>query len=157
MPHIHSSMQRNRHRRFTWPVILAAAASVFLPGCSAPALAPPGASVDLTLKDFSITTPTTSVPAGDVALHVYNDAPATHEFVVVRSELAPGALPLASDGISVDEDRVEAVDEIGQIATRDTATLGLTLDPGRYVFLCNLEGHYLGGMWAVLEVTDDGA
>jgi hypothetical protein len=35
-------------------------------------------------------------------------------------------------------------------------TLPLTLAPGRYVFFCNLDGHYLGGMHAVLEVSADG-
>jgi uncharacterized cupredoxin-like copper-binding protein len=28
----------------------------------------------------------------------------------------------------------------------------LNLTPGRYVMYCNLEGHYLGGMYAALTV-----
>lgn len=155
MPFIHSTVQQARHRRFSWFLILGAATSVLLSGCSAPA--PPGSSVDLTLKDFSITTGTTSVPAGDVVLRVFNEAPATHEFVVVRSDLSPTKLPLASDGLSVDEEQLDRVDEIGQLDTRDTATMALHLGPGRYVFFCNLEGHYLGGMSGVLVVTDDAA
>jgi uncharacterized cupredoxin-like copper-binding protein len=34
-------------------------------------------------------------------------------------------------------------------------TLALSLQPGRYVFFCNMEGHYMGGMHGVLEVTPD--
>jgi uncharacterized cupredoxin-like copper-binding protein len=123
--------------------------------CSAPAPPPSGTTVLLTLKDFSIQTATSAVPAGEVILQIHNEAPATHEFVVVRSQLPHDELPLASDGLSVDEEQLDAVDEIGQLDTRDTAVMTLHLDPGHYVFFCNLEGHYLGGMSGVLEVTDD--
>jgi uncharacterized cupredoxin-like copper-binding protein len=34
----------------------------------------------------------------------------------------------------------------------DKATLKLNLPPGHYVLYCNLEGHYLGNMYATLEV-----
>ena len=39
--------------------------------------------------------------------------------------------------------------------TASFETLVIHLAPGRYVFFCNLEGHYLGGMHGVLEVSGD--
>jgi uncharacterized cupredoxin-like copper-binding protein len=74
--------------------------------------------------------------------------------VVVRSGLPADGLPHGADGLSVDEDQVEVVDELGEVATRTTASLTLDLGPGHYVFFCNLEGHYLGGMHGALDVSD---
>ena len=37
-------------------------------------------------------------------------------------------------------------------AMRVRQTLVLHLAPGHYVLYCNLEGHYLGGMYAALTV-----
>ena len=95
------------------------------------------------------------MPAGTVAFQVHNDAPATHEFVVVRTDDPEDRLPIASDGISVDEDALTSAGELSDAPSGADLTLALTLAPGRYVFFCNMEGHYLGGMHGVLEVTAD--
>ncbi len=123
--------------------------------CSA-APQPKGQVVDITLKDFHIDSPTPSVAGGDVVLQVHNDAPATHEFVVVRTNLPADALPLGPDGLSVNEDWLDRVGEINELDAGTIGTLPLHLAPGRYVFFCNLDGHYLGGMHTVLEVGADG-
>jgi len=114
---------------------------------------PKGQVVDITLEDFHIDSPTPSVAGGDVVLRVHNDAPATHEFVVVRTNLPADALPLGPDGLSVNEDWLDGVGELNEVAAGTVGTLPLNLAPGRYVFFCNLDGHYLGGMHAVLEVA----
>jgi uncharacterized cupredoxin-like copper-binding protein len=120
--------------------------------CSA-APQPKGQVVDITLRDFHIDTATRSVAGGDVVLQVANDAPATHEFVVVRTNLPSDGLPLGPDGLTVNEDWLDGVGELHEVPAGTVGTLPLTLAPGRYVFFCNLEGHYLGGMHAVLEVS----
>lgn len=112
--------------------------------------------MDVTLKDFSISTSTPIVDAGRVALNVYNKGPATHELMVVRTNLPDDQLPIAADGLSVDEERLAAVGEISEVNVWTGQTLDLRLTPGRYVFFCNLEGHYLGGMYETLVVSDDG-
>lgn len=124
---------------------------VLLASCSA-APPPPGPVVPVTEKDFSISAQP-SVAAGDVTFDVTNDGPATHEFVVVRTDLAPDDLPIASDGLSVDEDALQNVGEISQVDFGTTESATLSLAPGHYVFFCNLEGHYLGGMHTELVVT----
>jgi uncharacterized cupredoxin-like copper-binding protein len=115
----------------------------------------PGSPVDVTLHDFRIDTATPSVVGGAVVFHIRNAAPATHEFVVVRTDLPADQLPIAADGLSVDEDQLRSVGEISQVETETTASLALSLAPGHYVFFCNLEGHYLGGMHGSLVVTPD--
>jgi uncharacterized cupredoxin-like copper-binding protein len=117
---------------------------------------PKGQVVDITLKDFHIDNGTASVTGGDVVMQVHNEAPATHEFVVVRTNLPADGLPLGPDGLSVNEDWLDRVGELNEVPAGTVGTLPLHLAPGRYVFFCNLDGHYLGGMHAVLEVSADG-
>ena len=63
-----------------------------------------GTSVDVTLQEFAVLPAQESAPAGDVTFAVTNEGPEdTHEFVVFKTDLAPDALPTASDG-SVDEE-----------------------------------------------------
>jgi len=76
-------------------------------------------------------------------------------FIVVRTDLLPAKLPLQDDGLTVDEDAdgVKLVDEAGGLDIDDRQTMVLDLAPGHYVMYCNLEGHYLGGMYAALTVN----
>jgi uncharacterized cupredoxin-like copper-binding protein len=147
-----SEVQPHRRRRpLAW-----AAAFVVLASCSGAGETPSGPVVDVTLKDFSIHASTPSVKAGPVVLNVYNQGPATHEFVVVRTDLPADRLPIAADGLSVDEDVLARVGEISEVNISTSEALDLRLSPGRYVFFCNLEGHYLGGMRLALVVSGDG-
>jgi uncharacterized cupredoxin-like copper-binding protein len=89
--------------------------------------------------------------AGDVRLAVTNRGPDAHELIVVR--LRGMRLPLRRDGLTVDEDALEP--EIAgalEPAQPTTRTLDVHLAPGRYILLCNMAGHYLGGMHATLVV-----
>jgi uncharacterized cupredoxin-like copper-binding protein len=115
---------------------------------------PKGTPLDVTLEDFRITTAQPTLPAGDVVIRVHNDAPITHEFIVVRTDLPAEGLPIGRDGLSVNEEWLISMGELDEVPEAQTGELSLDLTPGRYVFFCNLEGHYLGGMHAVLEVTD---
>ena len=144
-------MAKQPHRRRSLHAF-AVPALLLLTGCTHET--PSGTPVDVTLRDFHITPTEQTVSAGDVVLRVSNQAPITHEFVVVRTDLPADGLPLGPDGLSVNEEWLSGVDELDEVPAADAASLPLTLPPGRYVFFCNLEGHYLGGMHAVLEVTD---
>jgi uncharacterized cupredoxin-like copper-binding protein len=104
--------------------------------------------VNVTLSTFTIDMPTT-IKAGQVTFHVANDATSdTHEFVIFKSDLAPGKLPLDDSG-NVDETAqgLTHIDEIPDMAPGDVKDLTLTLDPGNYIALCNLPGHYQAGMY----------
>jgi uncharacterized cupredoxin-like copper-binding protein len=136
-------------------MLAAGATLLLLFGCAGDP--PPAADgvLDVNVKDFKIepTLPTTT--SGRVELRVRNAGPATHEFVVVRSDLPSDQLPIAAVGLSVDEDQVVPVGELDEVEAGSTGSLTLALAPGRYVLFCNLEGHYLIGMSASIEVTDD--
>lgn len=138
----------------TGRVLLAVGAVLLLlPGCSTEPSAPSGPVLRVRIKDFKIRPALPSLDEGPVTLSVWNEGPSTHEFVVVQSDLPSDELPLGADGLSVDEDAVVPIDEITQVDAKTQGTLALTLSPGSYVLFCNLEGHYLGGMNASIEVS----
>lgn len=110
---------------------------------------PTGAVLRVTERDFRIAAPR-HVRAGDVRLVVRNNGPDAHELIVVRT--ADGRLPLRADGMTVNEEAVER-DTVGVLEPGEPHShreLALRLTPGRYVLLCNMSGHYLGGMHMTL-------
>lgn len=112
------------------------------------------AEVHATLEDFKITLDESSATAGEVTFEVENDGPSTHEFVVVKTDLAPDALPTDDSG-DVDEEGegITAVDEIEDIEKGDSPKLTVDLEAGSYVVFCNLPGHYRQGMHAAFKTS----
>jgi uncharacterized cupredoxin-like copper-binding protein len=133
-------------------LILAAVLAAALAGCGGArrSSAPAGRRVDVSERDFHIEAPT-HLPAGRLVIRVHNEGPDQHELIVVPG--AGSALPIRVDGVTVDEEAVEA-SEPGSLPPGEpgsTRLLAVDLKPGRYVFFCNMEGHFMGGMHA--EVT----
>jgi uncharacterized cupredoxin-like copper-binding protein len=110
--------------------------------------------VNVRLEDFRVRMDTAVVPAGTVSFRLLGQGPTTHEFIVVRTDRPPDKLPLQRDGLTVNEEApgVDLVDEAQGLDIDDRQTLVLDLAAGDYVLYCNLEGHYLGGMYAALTV-----
>jgi uncharacterized cupredoxin-like copper-binding protein len=90
-------------------------------------------SITATEEDFSISLDEDSLLAGTYEIEVVNNGNTTHDLVVER-----------------DGKEVEATDKIqpGQ-----SATLTVTLDPGDYVFYCNIDGHRSMGMEKDVSVS----
>ena len=112
----------------------------------------PGA-VSITEKDFAIDESTTQASAGEVRFSIHNDGPSVHEFVVIKTDLDDGELPLVADGSEVDEDQLNGIGEQEDIQANGDTTLSLTLQPGHYVLICNIPGHYTQGMHASFTVA----
>ena len=133
-------------------VAVVAISSLGLAGCSSHA--PAGAAdstVQVNERDFKISA-TRRVRSGSVRFLVHNGGPDAHELIVVRTSSAK--LPLRRDGETVDEEALHKATpgtlEPGQPGSR--RSLKLHLPPGRYELICNMSGHYLGGMHAALVV-----
>jgi uncharacterized cupredoxin-like copper-binding protein len=144
-------------RRWAWAlalVLVALAIAVPLTVARRQEPTPPGTPLNVLLEDFKVRQEAAVVPAGTVSLRIFNKGPTRHELIVVRTDRAPGKLPLQDDGLTVDEEGqgVKFVDDIDGLDIDDRQTLVLGLTPGNYVMYCNLEGHYLGGMYAALTV-----
>jgi uncharacterized cupredoxin-like copper-binding protein len=144
-------------RRWAWAlaVMLAAlAVGVLLTVERRHEPAPIGTPLDVRLDDFHVRRDAAVVPAGTVSFRILNQGPTSHELIVIRTDRAPDKLPLQRDGLTVNEEApgIDLIDEVEGLDIDERQTLVLRLAPGQYVFYCNFEGHYLGGMHASLTV-----
>jgi uncharacterized cupredoxin-like copper-binding protein len=151
----------------TFPIALAAGHYVLvcnLPGHYAGGMhtaftvtpsAAPVVPLGITLQTFTITPAQPSVPAGLVDLNVTNAASIGHELLIFQTDLAPGKLPIGSDG-RVDEGGdgiVKIFDSGANVDAGKTKTFHTALSAGHYVLVCNLPGHYAGGMHTAFTVN----
>ena len=111
---------------------------------AAPESAPSGSQVVAEMTDYKITVNVPSVKAGKIKLGVRNIANMEHSFQVLKTDLAPDKL--AVDGASAKAKEDGKVGDIPSIAAGKSAALTVDLAPGKYVFICNIAGHYQLGM-----------
>lgn len=140
--------------------VLVLLASFGLSSCGADPLyvaptsvAPISNKITGTIHEWMVTISAHEAYAGDVNFTIKNDGTVPHEFIVVKTNFAPGKIPLGSD-YRFDE-KGRGVLAVGEISERQPGTTGrvtLKLLPGSYQVLCNLPGHYKNGMFAALTV-----
>ena len=144
--------------------------------CSAPAELP-GAAVTVMLGDMGMsqivggTAPLRApmllrvvpaeVPAGQISLVVWNMGWRTHELVILP--LAAGAA--AGERVPGADGKVDEAGSLGEVSNNCAEGVGdgvpagalgwitVTLTPGRYELVCNLENHYANGMYTELDVS----
>jgi uncharacterized cupredoxin-like copper-binding protein len=71
-----------------------------------------------------------------------------HELVIIKTSRKAGDLPV-SGGQASEKDKVGAVADVGRGQSK---RLTLNLKKGHYALICNLPGHYQGGMFADFTV-----
>jgi uncharacterized cupredoxin-like copper-binding protein len=125
--------------------------------------APSPVPVSVTLRSFNITLDRSSAPRGTVVFRVRNaGTDDIHEFLVIKTDRAPNALPTEANG-SYQEDGpgTQLIDEIEEVNPGDTKELSLDLAEGNYVLICNMvhveddgtvEVHYSLGMRTAFRV-----
>ena len=91
------------------------------------------------LQEWSVSPAPASIAAGKVTFNVKNTGTMTHEFVVVKTDLEPGALPTKADG-SVNEDGtgLTAVGELEDVEVGKSKSTTFDLAAGKYVLFCNV-------------------
>lgn len=100
-------------------------------------------------NELSLVVTPTSVSAGKTTFVVTNRGEMVHEMVVVPAPDGAAALKEA-DGSA---NEAGSLGEAADLEPGATARMTVTLPAGRYVLLCNLPGHFAGGMWADLTVS----
>lgn len=112
------------------------------------------AFIPAALSEWHIAAPTT-IKAGSVILEAANFGTIQHELLVFRSDLLPSGYPLDKDGNIVEDGTgitlVSDGDNIDPGSTQ-TRTVDLT-QPGAYLFVCNIPGHFKAGMFSAITVT----
>ena len=113
-----------------------------------------GDAVHLILDEWSITgeggQPIPTLAAGEVTLEVHNEGLAPHYLSIIRTDLPADALPMA-DGQVDEEAAGDVIGEVDEFPGGQIRVGTFHLEPGRYVFICNIAGHYQQEMFA--EVT----
>jgi uncharacterized cupredoxin-like copper-binding protein len=125
------------------PAVMALA--FLVAACASPAAeAPAGSQVVAELSDYKITVTVPSVKAGKIKIGVRNLAAMEHSFQVLKTDLPPDKLPV--DGASAKAKEDGKVGDIPSIPAGKSASVTVDLVPGKYVFICNVAGHYQLGM-----------
>lgn len=106
------------------------------------------------VSEWVVSTDADTAKAGEVVFTITNDGTIGHEFLVVKTDIASGEIPLDGDHFAEPTDGIEVIDEIGEFAKGTTETLTLNLDAGNYQLVCNLPDHYSAGMHMEFTVVD---
>jgi uncharacterized cupredoxin-like copper-binding protein len=137
--------------------LVAAAASLTAAGALAGvALASPAAGGGTTVKvtlgkptELKMTASRLKVKAGEIKFVVTNAGKIGHEMVVVP--LPKGQTKLKVTGSRASEKG--ALGEAPEMAGGKSRTIHLPLKAGRYQLVCNVPGHYQGGMYLDFTVS----
>ena len=131
-----------------------------------PAAQAAGSTVDIQLgekgKTFFVTADKDTVPAGQTTFTINNVGTIHHEFAIFKTDLPADKLPVVEG--KVDEEKAGLLEEAvyatpvrgdpdHRIREGRGANLTITLEPGKYVLLCNLAGHYQAGQFIPFTVT----
>lgn len=132
----------------------AQAAPVAAPAAATP---PYGATdVAVNVAEFKVGLPATALTAGTKNLQITDAGTIQHEVLVFHPDASinPASLPLGPDGnVNEDAPGVNKISDGDNLDPGQTQTRQLDLtQPGTYVFVCNLPGHYRLGMWTTVTV-----
>ncbi len=105
--------------------------------------------MNVELGEMYVTPTSKTVKAGNVKFVVKNAGKMLHELVIIKSDTAYDALPVTNGRVSEDG----SVGEVADIEAGATKDGTFKLEPGKYILLCNISGHYAGGMRETLTVT----
>jgi len=105
-----------------------------------------------TLHEWVVEVDATTAAAGDVTFTMTNEGTIGHEFLVVKTDIPVGEIPLDGDHFAEPTDGIEVINEIGEFAKGTTESLTVNLTPGTYQLVCNLPAHYKAGMHISFKV-----
>ena len=121
------------------------------PAAAATQAAAAAGSVEVTVTEWSLKPTQSSIAAGGVTFDVANGGAVPHEFVVIRTDADPTALPLAAG--AADESSLDVVGRTDMIQGGTSEQVTFTLTAGSYVLICNIPAHYGLGMSAAFTVN----
>lgn len=95
-----------------------------------------------------------SIKSGTLDFTITNNGAAPHELLIFKSDLEPAAYPTDAAGDIVEEGAgVTLVSDGENIDPAGSQARTVDLAPGKYVFVCNIPGHFKQGMFTVVTVT----
>jgi uncharacterized cupredoxin-like copper-binding protein len=118
-------------------------------GASSAKLDATSGKVTVDSTEWAFSAPEIDAKAGKLKLTLDNKGKIEHELVLLKSADAPASLKIGGQGRVSEKASVGEVSETKPGVSRSTT---FDLKPGRYVYVCNIPGHYASGMRGVLVV-----
>ena len=144
-----SGSTRTTARRAALVTFAVAALTAAALVANAPAGSTAAPAVKTVLTEWKVKPSVATVRPGPVTFVVRNAGGIPHEFVILRTNRQPRALPMkGSQAVETGE-----IGEIEELKPGQTKRLTVRLGPGKYVLLCNLPGHYQAGQSAAFRVS----
>ena len=114
----------------------------------------PAAGDTVALHEYNVNVVPANLAPGNHTFTIANDGRTEHELLVFQTALAPADFPISQDGdINEDAPGMNKVSDGDNIAPGATQQRTVDLSqPGTYVFVCNLPGHFKAGMYQVVTV-----
>lgn len=112
-------------------------------------------TLDIELTEFKLTgaggATLPAVNAGSFQVNASNRGTTPHDLVILKTDTDQAALPVL--GSKVDEQAAgQLIGKLSDIAGGSTKSGTFSFDPGNYVLICNVPGHYKLGMYTALIV-----
>ncbi len=119
-------------------------------GATRPSADPDASTVHVILTEWAVEPGVATVAPGWVTFNISNESWVPHEFLVIRTDLAADALPVALS--KADESQLAVVGRVGQFYGQEPKRITLKLDGGGYVLICNSLAHYQLGVRTAFRV-----
>lgn len=108
------------------------------------------------VKEWSVDVDASGALSGEVTFSISNTGSIQHEFLVAKTTYDPGKIPIGENNrFDEDDPGIDVIDEIKEWPPGETKVLTVSLAPGQYELLCNIESHYGAGMWTSFTVSED--
>lgn len=112
-----------------------------------------GMKGDMKLAKMAINANPGAVSRGEVKFNVTNLASnLVHEVILARITDENEVLAYDEASNEVDEKTIQTLGQLAEIDPSKSASMTLELTPGKYILYCNYAGHFMAGMWTVIEV-----
>ena len=114
-----------------------------------------GMDSDMAMAKMGVNANPNKVRRGAVTFKVTNlSSQMIHEVIVARVPEGVEKLPYGETSQRADQDALRTYGSVNEIDPHKSASLTLELKPGKYLLYCNLPGHYMAGMWTLIDVTE---
>jgi uncharacterized cupredoxin-like copper-binding protein len=118
-----------------------------------PSTVPSAGPATIALSEWKVDIAST-IAKGSATFTISNAGTIPHELLVFKSDLEASAYPVDAAGDIVEDGAgVTLVSDGENIDPAGTQERTVDLVPGKYLFVCNIAGHFKAGMFTVVTVT----
>jgi uncharacterized cupredoxin-like copper-binding protein len=109
--------------------------------------------VTIRLDEYTLDVDRDREAAGAIHFSARNEGDIAHQLLVLRTDRRFDRLPMVKGVVPVGTRGIETVAEVPIIEEDAVGGVVAVLEPGKYVLICNISGHYENGMRAPFTVV----